>query len=53
LDDPCAKLHLYGKMEGRRGRKMGHFCVMRETLDEALGGALKIRQELTNANQGR
>jgi 5-(carboxyamino)imidazole ribonucleotide synthase len=52
LNDPCAKLHLYGKMEGRRGRKMGHFCVMRETLDEALAGALEIRRELTDANQG-
>jgi 5-(carboxyamino)imidazole ribonucleotide synthase len=53
LNDPCAKLHLYGKMEGRRGRKMGHFCVMQDTLDEALAGALKIRRELTDANQRR
>jgi len=52
LNDPCAKLHLYGKSEGRPGRKMGHFCVMRETLDEALNGALKIKQELTDAKQG-
>ena len=53
LNDPCAKLHLYGKMEGRRGRKMGHLCVLRETVDEALAGALKIRQELSNANERR
>ncbi len=53
LNDPYAKLHLYGKTEGRPGRKMGHFCVMRETLDEALEGALKIRQELSNASQYR
>jgi 5-(carboxyamino)imidazole ribonucleotide synthase len=53
LNDPCAKLHLYGKMESRRGRKMGHFCVLRETVDEALAGALKIRQELSNANERR
>ena len=51
LSDPYAKLHLYGKSESRRGRKMGHFCVLRETLDEALSGALKIKQELTNANE--
>jgi 5-(carboxyamino)imidazole ribonucleotide synthase len=51
LSDPYAKLHLYGKSESRRGRKMGHFCVLRETLDEALSRALKIKQELTNTNE--
>jgi 5-(carboxyamino)imidazole ribonucleotide synthase len=24
FDDPCARLHLYGKAEARPGRKMGH-----------------------------
>ncbi len=32
LNNPFAKLHLYGKLEGRPGRKMGHFCVLRETV---------------------
>ncbi|HYY26625.1 MAG TPA: 5-(carboxyamino)imidazole ribonucleotide synthase [Chthoniobacterales bacterium] len=50
LTDPYAKFHLYGKLEGRPGRKMGHFCVLRETLDEALDAALRIRQELRNAD---
>jgi 5-(carboxyamino)imidazole ribonucleotide synthase len=50
LSDPYAKFHLYGKLEGRPGRKMGHFCVLRETLDEALDAALRIRQELRNAD---
>jgi 5-(carboxyamino)imidazole ribonucleotide synthase len=50
LSDPYAKFHLYGKLEDRPGRKMGHFCVLRETLDEALSSALRIRQELRNAD---
>ena len=46
LSDPYAKLHLYGKLEGRPGRKMGHFCVLRETIELALTGALQIKEEL-------
>jgi 5-(carboxyamino)imidazole ribonucleotide synthase len=46
LNDPYAKLHLYGKLEGRPGRKMGHFCVLRETVEQALAEALQIKQEL-------
>jgi 5-(carboxyamino)imidazole ribonucleotide synthase len=53
LSDPYAKFHLYGKLEGRPGRKMGHFCVLHETLDEALSTALRIRQELRNADDQR
>ncbi len=36
LKNPKAKLHLYGKSEARPGRKMGHVCVMAETVEEAL-----------------
>jgi 5-(carboxyamino)imidazole ribonucleotide synthase len=50
LNHPCAKFHLYGKMEGRPGRKMGHFCVLRETLEQALVEALDIKRELTHVN---
>jgi 5-(carboxyamino)imidazole ribonucleotide synthase len=50
LNDPYAKLHLYGKVDGRPGRKMGHFCVLRETVEEALADALQIKQELINVN---
>lgn len=32
---PELKLHLYGKSEPRRGRKMGHYCVLGDTLQEA------------------
>lgn len=36
LADPRAKLHLYGKSEARPGRKMGHVCVLADSVEEAL-----------------
>ncbi len=39
LSDPDVKLHLYGKSEVRRGRKMGHFCVLKATVEEAVAAA--------------
>lgn len=35
LADPTVKLHLYDKGEPRPGRKMGHFCVLGPSLEEA------------------
>jgi 5-(carboxyamino)imidazole ribonucleotide synthase len=32
---PGLRLHLYGKSEPRPGRKMGHYCVLAATLDQA------------------
>jgi len=32
---PGARLHLYGKRDARRGRKMGHVTCLAETVDEA------------------
>jgi 5-(carboxyamino)imidazole ribonucleotide synthase len=32
---PGLRLHLYGKSEPRPGRKMGHYCVLNESLDRA------------------
>ena len=46
LEEPLAKLHLYGKKEARPGRKMGHFSVLGATVDEALASANQIRQHL-------
>ena len=46
LAHPAAKLHLYGKTEARRGRKMGHVTCLAPTLDEALVTAGAIRREL-------
>jgi len=46
LNHPRAKLHLYGKREARPRRKMGHFTVLGDTIDQALKDALAIRQVL-------
>ena len=39
---PDAKLHLYGKREARRGRKMGHINLVGETLDDARAAAARV-----------
>jgi 5-(carboxyamino)imidazole ribonucleotide synthase len=39
---PGAKLHLYGKREARRGRKMGHVTCVASTLDAALARANRV-----------
>jgi 5-(carboxyamino)imidazole ribonucleotide synthase len=46
LEVPEAKLHLYGKDEARRGRKMGHVTCVAPTLDQALTAARAIRRRL-------
>jgi 5-(carboxyamino)imidazole ribonucleotide synthase len=46
LADTAATLHLYGKAEPRRGRKMGHFTCIAPTVDEALESALRLRDLL-------
>lgn len=40
------KLHLYGKPEARKGRKMGHFTVIDKDAKAALNAALIARGEL-------
>lgn len=39
---PGAKLHLYGKRDARRGRKMGHVTCVAPTLDGALERAQRV-----------
>jgi 5-(carboxyamino)imidazole ribonucleotide synthase len=46
LAHPQAKLHLYGKAEPRRGRKMGHVTCLAPTLDEAIEVAGAIKRDL-------
>ncbi|RPH65550.1 MAG: 5-(carboxyamino)imidazole ribonucleotide synthase [Burkholderiales bacterium] len=46
LGHPSAKLHLYGKREARRGRKMGHVTVLADAVDEAVRVAVQIEREL-------
>jgi 5-(carboxyamino)imidazole ribonucleotide synthase len=40
------KLHLYGKHEPRKGRKMGHFTVIGQDTKKVLNAALVARSEL-------
>lgn len=40
---PGVTVHLYGKLETRRGRKMGHLTAVAETLEDAQKNALKAR----------
>jgi 5-(carboxyamino)imidazole ribonucleotide synthase len=46
LRHPSAKLHLYGKAEPRRGRKMGHVNCLGTTLDDARATARAIKAAL-------
>lgn len=43
---PGAKLHLYGKKEARRARKMGHVTCVAPTLDEAFERARAVARIL-------
>jgi 5-(carboxyamino)imidazole ribonucleotide synthase len=46
LAEPMVSLHLYGKREGRPGRKMGHLTCLADTADEALARARRARERL-------
>ncbi len=46
LKESNAKLHLYGKLKARPGRKMGHFCYLHDELDRAKEKASEILTKL-------
>lgn len=46
MQAPNAHLHLYGKKEARPGRKMGHYCVLAATAEDALAQAEAIKDTL-------
>lgn len=46
LQHPEIKLHLYGKVEARNGRKMGHFTILHQDLDAALELAQKAKSHM-------
>jgi 5-(carboxyamino)imidazole ribonucleotide synthase len=46
LAEPGTKLHLYGKAAARKGRKMGHYCVLSNSIDDALDRAIRIKAEV-------
>ena len=43
---PALKLHLYGKMEPRPGRKMGHLTALNQNAEEAYQMVIDARQSL-------
>ena len=43
LRHPRARLHLYGKRRAVPGRKMGHFTVLGDTIDQALTEARQLQ----------
>ena len=47
LNHANVKLHLYGKKEARPGRKMGHFNVLSENIDDALNLAEDLKNQLS------
>ena len=46
LSHPRARLHLYGKRRAVPGRKMGHFTVLAETVEQALNEARQLQKAL-------
>lgn len=46
LAAPDARLHLYGKREPRRGRKMGHYTCLADNAVQAGDAALRIQRAL-------
>ncbi|KIE58120.1 phosphoribosylaminoimidazole carboxylase [Methylacidiphilum kamchatkense Kam1] len=45
---PGLKLHLYGKKQPRVGRKMGHYCIVGENMDDILALDTQALQILEN-----
>jgi 5-(carboxyamino)imidazole ribonucleotide synthase len=46
---PEIKLHLYGKLEPRPGRKMGHLTSLEQDVEKALVTVTNARAKLTAA----
>lgn len=51
LNDPALKLHLYGKMEPRKGRKMGHLTAMANSPENSVRIVRDGRRALNMAPQ--
>ncbi|HLJ15489.1 MAG TPA: 5-(carboxyamino)imidazole ribonucleotide synthase [Bryobacteraceae bacterium] len=43
---PDIKLHLYGKLEARKGRKMGHLTALKNNMEEAMHEVVETRKAL-------
>jgi 5-(carboxyamino)imidazole ribonucleotide synthase len=53
LEEAGAQLHLYGKAEARRGRKMGHVNLLADTIEEAGERAEALKAQLVAAASSR
>lgn len=51
IADGNVKLHLYGKIEPRNGRKMGHLTAIADTAAEAVRIVREARTKLNTATQ--
>lgn len=51
LKIPGLKLHLYGKLEAKPGRKMGHYTILAESVGEALRRDQEVQKILGHAIQ--
>lgn len=49
LQSKTTKLHLYGKKEARKGRKMGHYCTLADKLSAAIDESNKIFDQLATS----
>lgn len=46
LENPNVKLHLYGKSEARKGRKMGHLTAIGENIEDSVNTVKTARENL-------
>jgi 5-(carboxyamino)imidazole ribonucleotide synthase len=46
LENPNVKLHLYGKSEARKGRKMGHLTALAKSAEEAISLVETARRKI-------
>jgi len=47
ITDPSVAIHIYGKIDTRPERKMGHITVLADTVEEAEERALEIRRSIS------
>jgi 5-(carboxyamino)imidazole ribonucleotide synthase len=52
LANPRSHLHLYGKSESRKGRKMGHVTVLADSVEQAIADAEAAERAVQFAGEG-
>ena len=53
MEDPGVRVHLYGKSETRRGRKMGHLSCIGNKPADAVGRVLRAHERLCESRRPR